>query len=84
MGIYGNYFEGDEIGFWASLRTRVKLIIHASNPETNPAVSLYLAKKLQPMKILQHEELLLLICRFRVEEETDNSTIGDLLGNPSC
>ncbi|UYV74947.1 hypothetical protein LAZ67_12001877 [Cordylochernes scorpioides] len=71
-------------GVWASLRTKGKLVLHSSNPDTIPAVTTSLADKLQGMKVRQQKVLLPRICLFKVEEDTSNSTIEEtLLGTPA-
>ncbi|UYV68246.1 hypothetical protein LAZ67_5003595 [Cordylochernes scorpioides] len=64
-------------GVWASLRTKGKLVLHSSNPDTIPAVTTSLANKLDGMKIRQQKEILPRICLFKVDEETSNSTIEE-------
>ncbi|UYV77587.1 hypothetical protein LAZ67_15001635 [Cordylochernes scorpioides] len=64
-------------GVWTSLRTKGKLVLHSSNPETIPEVSTSLARKLNGMKVRQQKEILPRICLFKVDEETSNSTIEE-------
>ncbi|UYV77046.1 Pdi [Cordylochernes scorpioides] len=71
-------------GVWASLRTKGKLVLHSSNPDTIPAVTTSLANKLDGMKVRQQKEILPRICLFKVDEETYNSTIEEpLLETPA-
>ncbi|UYV64407.1 K02A2.6-like [Cordylochernes scorpioides] len=64
---------------WASLRTKGKLVLHSSNPDTIPAVTTSLANKLDGMKVRQQKVILPRICLFKVDEETSNSTIEETL-----
>ncbi|UYV68065.1 hypothetical protein LAZ67_5002947, partial [Cordylochernes scorpioides] len=64
-------------GVWASLRTKGKLVLHSSNPDTIPEVTTSLASKLDGMKVRQQKEILPRICLFKVDEETSNSTIEE-------
>ncbi|UYV73747.1 hypothetical protein LAZ67_11000696, partial [Cordylochernes scorpioides] len=64
-------------GVWASLRTKGKLVLHSSNPDTIPEVTTSLASKLNGMKVRQQKEILPRICLFKVDEETSNSTIEE-------
>ncbi|UYV81541.1 hypothetical protein LAZ67_20001483 [Cordylochernes scorpioides] len=64
-------------GVWASLRTKGKLVLHSSNPNTITEVTTSLASKLTGMKVRQQKEILPRICLFRVDEETSNSTIEE-------
>ncbi|UYV62121.1 hypothetical protein LAZ67_1007891, partial [Cordylochernes scorpioides] len=66
-------------GVWASLRTKGKLVLHSSNPDTIPAVTTSLANKLDGMKVRQQKVILPRICLFKVDEETSNSTIEETL-----
>ncbi|UYV64978.1 hypothetical protein LAZ67_3002632 [Cordylochernes scorpioides] len=66
-------------GVWASLRTKGKLALHSSNPDTIPAVTTSLANKLDGMKVRQQKVILPRICLFKVDEETSNSTIEETL-----
>ncbi|UYV77689.1 ANKEF1 [Cordylochernes scorpioides] len=56
-------------GVWASLRTKGKLVLHSSNPDTIPAVTTSLANKLDGMKVRQQKEILPRICLFKVDEK---------------